>query len=771
MAQDVDRDGLSDTFEQTLLETYRPWLYFDSAETHWPCSATWFVQHSTLIHNPCGDISQSDLEANPRQILETGIWGNGYRKSNLKLNLDDAFRHGQFAENPQQSINLPFYGHAVPLSKKTATSSLSFGDHKFENGWIALQYWYLFAFNDTTKWDFFCGLFDPGDHEGDWVWVDVLVETTNNLPQYVVFHHHGDETLKSWQETERHPLGGAPIVYLEDGTHEFLWYAGDEAFWPNDPTHQHYGDGLRYRPNVLNLGEAGHPMKQATPEAQLDVELALLFNGEWGDFTGSSCFFGPDVTNPSGPVNQDFPIPPSTERLKIFDLGPSVMINQLTGINNRGQVIGHLCNGRSFVWSEQYKAYSQLFAPPYVCDAIASTISEEGAIGGTYYCYLGLHQPVIWSDTGPANVVQIFTQTNPCCPPVWTDANGIGITDLHNTLSGRIGIGRGQYGTTYRVQGNRLYLQEFVPPLSGSSTPVFSRGNASGTLIGGMNRDGWGLAVSANQANQVTVLSPPTGVHAGAYSINNLGNIVGAEGENSILWKHDGTKTLLWQNGSPVWINNRDQILGQTFGELILWQNGSITRVQDLLGANSEWRMEAPNGAINDNGWIIGQARNTSGVRHAVVIVLPPFIESIANSSVFLGNDGLLSANVTSAGLPSFQWRRNGTNLVDDGRITGAQAETLMVRSAKSNDAGAYELIVSNQFGSASTVFQMIVQLPPVVIQRLASGILLDWSASGSVLEHATNPTGPWSRISGAVSPIIINPTNAAGFFRTSATQ
>src|SRR5437868_5942584 len=60
--QDTDCDGIPDTVEQDLLEKYRPWLYYDAGltflpffdvgETFWPCSATWFVQHSRLIHSP-----------------------------------------------------------------------------------------------------------------------------------------------------------------------------------------------------------------------------------------------------------------------------------------------------------------------------------------------------------------------------------------------------------------------------------------------------------------------------------------------------------------------------------------------------------------------------------------------------------------------------------------------------------------------------------------------------------------------------------------------
>src|SRR5437879_3223930 len=62
LAQDTDGDGIPDQIEQQLLNMYRPWLYYDHDETVWPCSATWFVQHSSLINNPsCDDIPESAL--------------------------------------------------------------------------------------------------------------------------------------------------------------------------------------------------------------------------------------------------------------------------------------------------------------------------------------------------------------------------------------------------------------------------------------------------------------------------------------------------------------------------------------------------------------------------------------------------------------------------------------------------------------------------------------------------------------------------------------
>jgi hypothetical protein len=48
----------------------------------------------------------------------------------------------------------------------------------------------------------------------------------------------------------------------------------------------------------------------------------------------------------------------------------------------------------------------------------------------------------------------------------------------------------------------------------------------------------------------------------------------------------------------------------------------------------------------------------------------------------------------------SYQWRRGGLNLVDNGRISGATTATLLIEDAMESDAGLYSVLVSNAFGA-----------------------------------------------------------------------
>ena len=73
-----------------------------------------------------------------------------------------------------------------------------------------------------------------------------------------------------------------------------------------------------------------------------------------------------------------------------------------------------------------------------------------------------------------------------------------------------------------------------------------------------------------------------------------------------------------------------------------------------------------------------------------------------------------LAATFVGALPISYQWQRNGTNLVDNGRVTGSQTTTLAIANDAISDSGAYQLLASNVFGSASTVHGGVLNVTPI---------------------------------------------------------
>ena len=66
-----------------------------------------------------------------------------------------------------------------------------------------------------------------------------------------------------------------------------------------------------------------------------------------------------------------------------------------------------------------------------------------------------------------------------------------------------------------------------------------------------------------------------------------------------------------------------------------------------------------------------------------------------AGTTAFAGEQAVFSVGAASGVVPSYQWRHNGTDLVDGGRIAGARSPTLTVNYAQSEDQGVYDVVIS----------------------------------------------------------------------------
>jgi sugar lactone lactonase YvrE len=91
----------------------------------------------------------------------------------------------------------------------------------------------------------------------------------------------------------------------------------------------------------------------------------------------------------------------------------------------------------------------------------------------------------------------------------------------------------------------------------------------------------------------------------------------------------------------------------------------------------------------------------------------PPMITSQPESlTVTPGTNAFFSADAAAMD-PGYQWQKEGTNLVDGGRIQGASTPTLLIAAVQGGDVGSYWLVVSNKFGAAtSQVATLSLKLP-----------------------------------------------------------
>jgi probable HAF family extracellular repeat protein len=168
-----------------------------------------------------------------------------------------------------------------------------------------------------------------------------------------------------------------------------------------------------------------------------------------------------------------------------------------------------------------------------------------------------------------------------------------------------------------------------LPDLSSSGGGGYSDAsgiNDNGQIVGASdNASGYSHAVMWSNGT-ITDLGTLGGTQSAAYAINNLGQVTG--------WAHtasEATDVFLWSNGTmtdlgtfgldPVGeaINDHGVIVGQSGTGAWIWSNGVFQNLNNLIPPGSGFTLTDAT-AINDNGQIVANGRNSTGQEHAFLL-------------------------------------------------------------------------------------------------------------------------------------------------------
>ncbi|HOC54384.1 MAG TPA: immunoglobulin domain-containing protein [Verrucomicrobiota bacterium] len=112
----------------------------------------------------------------------------------------------------------------------------------------------------------------------------------------------------------------------------------------------------------------------------------------------------------------------------------------------------------------------------------------------------------------------------------------------------------------------------------------------------------------------------------------------------------------------------------------------------------------------------------------------PAITAQPASQAAVVGAQAQFSVAVTGSRPFSYQWRRNGTNLLDGGNVSGSTNRTLSLTSVSLADAGTYTVSVSNSLGSVtSATARLTAVYPPAFLSVVRSNCTL-------VLTYSTMP-------------------------------
>ena len=97
-----------------------------------------------------------------------------------------------------------------------------------QDGWIVLQYWLFYPFNDWRS-----GFFGANDHEADWEKVfGYLSESEEGEAKpewlgYAAHNYTGDNLRRRWDDPEVDKVGEHPVIYVGAGSHASYYAAGE----------------------------------------------------------------------------------------------------------------------------------------------------------------------------------------------------------------------------------------------------------------------------------------------------------------------------------------------------------------------------------------------------------------------------------------------------------------------------------------------------------------------------------------------------------------
>ena len=160
--------------------------------------------------------------------------------------------------------------------------------------------------------------------------------------------------------------------------------------------------------------------------------------------------------------------------------------------------------------------------------------------------------------------------------------------------------------------------------------------------------------------------------------------------------------------------------------------NTTLTISNVVAGDTGNYRV----GVTNSHGGVVSSNATLTVLIPAAIAGQP------TNQSVVLNSNAIFAATAIGTAPLNYHWYFNGSPLSDGGRVSGSATTNLSIATVQTNDAGPYQLVVTNNYGSAtSAVATLTVLLPPgIVTSPTNQRVLQGGSVSFSVLAAGTQP-------------------------------
>lgn len=293
---------------------------------------------------------------------------------------------------------------------------------------------------------------------------------------------------------------------------------------------------------------------------------------------------------------------------------------------------------------------------------------------------------------------------------------------------------------------------------SGSVNSTFVTMNGPRSVQANFNQIAYPLTLSTPGGGSVTAngqsIAPATYYPTGA--VVTLAAMP-ASGWSFLRWQGTTNSTSNPLNLSIYQTNNVQAVFGTTVGTNVAGNGGinlspvnpvdfgaivTATALPSVGHYLVTWS-QATSGTANPTTFVVTTATPVVGALFAASPA-PVISGNPTNTSVVQGSPATFSVTATGAAPLTYQWRKAGANL------TAATNASFGIPSAQAADAGSYDVIVYNTYGSSvtSVVATLTVLLPPTIAQQPASQfVVITSNATFSVTAAGTAPfTYAWRK-------------------------
>ena len=248
------------------------------------------------------------------------------------------------------------------------------------------------------------------------------------------------------------------------------------------------------------------------------------------------------------------------------------------------------------------------------------------------------------------------------------------------------------YSLALQTDGQMLVGGDFTA-LGGVGRPRLGRLNLDGSLDGTFAPDAAGTVCALGlQADGKTLVGGSL-TALGGQTRGRLARLASTSPVQSSLALNGSTATWLRQGSSPEVCQVRFEVT----------TNGgdSWVRRDDGLRIPNGWLLEGipPLASVRAQGFVTGGYGNGSGWFVEALAGLPYATNSWQNIVTNPGASLVLAITAISASPVSYQWQKDGLDLVEGVRFVGTRTSVLLITNAQPADSGTYSLVVSNTAG------------------------------------------------------------------------